>query len=88
MNESATTKKRQLSIMGVEGHSTVIWSIDDFDSIKNAKAMFDKLIASGFQAFSVDREEGSTSKGEKGEKVTKFRPSAQELVMVPPVSGG
>ncbi len=82
------TKARErhaLSIMGPEGHAEIVWDVHDYDSITNAKKMFEKLVGSGFQAFSVEREEAKVS---KGTRVRKFDPSLEEIIMVPKVAGG
>lgn len=85
MSKEATSQHR-LSVMGIEGHAEIIWSIEDFGSIEHAKKMFDDLIAKGYQAFSVERDESNGVS--KGGRATKFVPSACELIMVPKVSGG
>jgi hypothetical protein len=87
MGELATRKKErhQLSVLGIEGHAEIAWNVEDFDSIKNAKAMFDDLIAKGYQAFVVDRDGASVG---KGDRLTKFNPALEEIIMVPKVSGG
>ncbi len=81
-------ERHQLSIMGIEGHAEIVWSVHDFDSIKNAKAMFDKLTGDGFQAFAVKRTEDAMRQPSKGGKITKFDPALEEVIMVPKVSGG
>ncbi len=80
-----TALKHQLSVMGPEGHAEIVWSINDFDSIKNAKQMFDDLCKKGYQAFAVLREDEQLN---KGSKITKFNPELCEVIMVPPISGG
>ena len=68
-----------------KGHDEIEWDIHDFKSIKRAKKMFDKMKKKGYQAFFVLREDGQTK---KGNKITKFDPALEEIIMVPPVSGG
>ena len=87
MGELATKERHQLSVLGAEGHAEIVWNVHDFESIKNAKAMFDKLIGGGFQAFKVNRSDDGRGVS-KGGKITKFDPAAEEVIMVPKVSGG
>jgi hypothetical protein len=67
--------------MDTSGHDELEWDIHDFKSIKKAKKMFDKLLKKGYRAF-------ETAAHGKGERVKKFDPALEEIVMVPPVSGG
>ena len=77
--------RHQLSIMGVKGHAEVVWDVHDYDSITAAKAMFDKLIKDRFTAFAVLR---VGDKPGKGHKISAFDPALEEIIFVPPVSGG
>ncbi|GAF80285.1 unnamed protein product [marine sediment metagenome] len=85
MGELATRGRHTLAVMDISGHAEIAWNVEDYDSITNAKKMFDKLIKDGFQAFSVERDGPSVS---KGGKITKFNPALEEIIMVPKVSGG
>lgn len=86
----------KLAVMGPEGHAEIVWDAHDFDSVSHAKKMYDDLIAKGYNAFAVHRklkpDDSDPSKEievvEKGVKVKKFDPTAAEIIMVPPVSGG
>lgn len=80
-----TTTKHILSIMDPTGHDELSWDIHHFKSIKKAKKMYDKLIKKGYTAF-VSLRDGGVSK--KGNKIEKFDPALEEIVMVPPVAGG
>lgn len=87
--ESVKSKpQHKLSVMGPEGHAEIVWDVHDFDSVSNAKKMFDDLLSKKWQAFAVEREDDKIHSAKKGGKITKFDPSAGEIVMVPPVSGG
>ena len=87
MTTEATKQRHKLSVMGIEGHAEIVWDVHDFESIKAAKAMFDKLIGNGCQAFEVERTDAFAVPS-KGGKITKFDPAAEEIIMVPKVSGG
>jgi hypothetical protein len=71
--------------MDLSGHDELEWDIHDFKSIKRARKMFLKMVKKGYQAFEMDHVDG---KPKKGVKVTKFDPALEEIIMVPPVSGG
>ena len=81
--------KHKLSVMGVEGHAELVWDIHDWDSVVTAKKMFDELLAKGFQAFEVEREDSDDPhNARKGGKLKKFDPAAGEIIMVPKIAGG
>ena len=77
--------RHKLSVMSIEGHAEIAWNVHDYDSITHAKRMFDDLVKKRYQAFSVVRDANGV---EKGERVAKFDPALEEILMVPPVSGG
>lgn len=71
----------QLRVMGGSG-VRLVWQADDEDSIAIARKAFDEAIAKGMNAYAVKR------KGEQGEKVTRFDPEAEKLILAPPMAGG
>jgi hypothetical protein len=73
----------EMSVMGKEGDTKVIWNADNADEVENARRTFNDLRRKGFTAFSV--------KGDKGEKdrvITEFDAGAERIIMVPRVAGG
>ena len=71
-----------LAVMDGTGDTKTVWDANSPDEVAAAKATFDSLKAKGYYAYSV--EEG----GGKGEIVHKFDPSAERLIMAPPIAGG
>ena len=65
------------------GDTKVIWDSSNDDEVAAARSTFDRLIAKGYTAF---RAEGKN--GEKGEKITKFDPNAERMILVPRIQGG
>ncbi len=72
----------EMHTMGMAGHTTVRWDPDDKKEIETAKAMFTEMTGKGYAAFSTDGDGG------KGERIREFDPSAEEIILVPPIRGG
>ena len=73
----------ELAIMNGTGDTKVIWDPENEAEVKNAREMFDNLVkGKGFAAWSVNK------KGNKDERVTKFDPAEEKLILVPPMAGG
>lgn len=64
------------------GDMKVTWNARDTDEVAQARQNFTDLRAKGFRAFKVA--EG----GRPGVQIDEFDPSAQKLIMVPPMAGG
>jgi len=73
----------ELSIMGRQGDTKIIWDSMRPDEVENARRTFDDLRKKGYLAFAVRGREG-----EKGEQITTFDPNAERLIMAPPMRGG
>jgi hypothetical protein len=71
-----------LQYMSDEGDVRVIWDPDRPDEIETARRTFDDLIGKGYQAYAVRRG------GEKGERVRKFDPHLERLILAPATIGG
>lgn len=72
----------EIAVMGKEGDVKTIWNPHNTEEVENARASYDRLKAKGYLAFRVD------AKGEKGEQMTDFDPTAGKILMVPPFQGG
>lgn len=72
----------QMRIMGRAGDTRIIWDPGNGDEVANAKRTFDELRKKKFLAFKVG--EG----GRKGEQIDEFDPSAEKLIIAPPMGGG
>ena len=71
-----------LQYMSDEGDSRIIWDPDNSDEVDAARDTFDKLTKKGYQAYAVRRG------GEKGERVRKFDPTVERLILAPATVGG
>lgn len=65
------------------GDTKLIWDSDKEAEVEAARSTFDKLTAKGYIAF---RAEGKD--GHQGEKITKFDPNAERIILVPKIQGG
>jgi hypothetical protein len=72
----------ELSVMGRQGDTKVIWDANNSDEVENARRTFDDLRKKGFLAFKVKGDAG------KGEQITAFDASAERLILAPPMRGG
>jgi len=73
----------ELSIMGRQGDTKIIWDANRREEVDAARKTFDDLRAKGYLAFEVTGE-----KGEKGRQVFAFDPNAERLILAPPMRGG
>jgi hypothetical protein len=69
-------------IQVVAGDTKVVWDKKNKEEVATAEATFDRLTKKGFAAFSVDED------GTKDEKIKKFDPTLQKIILVPPMAGG
>ena len=72
----------EMSVMGKEGDTKVIWDPDNEDEVATAERSYNDLIKKGFKAFSVK------SRGQKGEQMDEWDPDEGKIIMVPRMAGG
>ena len=65
------------------GDTRLMWDADNADEVEAARKMFNDLRAKHYTAY---RAEGK--KGDKGEIINTFDPSAERIIMVPRMVGG
>jgi hypothetical protein len=75
-------KQGQMSVLGKEGDTKVIWDSDQQAEVDAARAQFDALKKKGYAAFNVKKD------GEKGSVMKEFDPDAEKIIMALPVVGG
>jgi hypothetical protein len=75
----------ELAVLNGDGDTKLTWDANNEDEVEAAEAMFDNLVAKGFQAFEVSDEK---EKGGKGKMVKKFNREAQRIIMSPRIGGG
>ena len=72
----------EMSIMGKEGDTKVIWDSENEDEVSSAKKTFEDLKKKGYSAFSVKKG------GEKGSRLDKFDADEEKMIMAPAMRGG
>ena len=72
----------EMRIMGSEGDLKVIWDAEKPEEVEAAREQFKKLVGQNYIAFSVKKS------GEKNEKISKFDPELEKMILVPMVRGG
>lgn len=82
MSEATETEVCVMSILNSTGDSRFQWRKTDPDETATARSRFDELRARGFAAFKVN------AQGSKGEQIDAFDPTAERMIMVPPMVGG
>ncbi len=73
----------QMSVMGKEGDTKIIWDRKKVEEVEHAKKSFDEFRKKGYAAYKVTGE-----KGEKGEVLYSFNPDAERIIFAPPMVGG
>lgn len=73
----------EMAVIGQAGDTKVIWDKDNADEVAAARKTFDELVGEKkFAAFSVD------ARGDQGERIRRFDPEAEKIIIVPPMKGG
>lgn len=72
-----------LRIMGQPGDTKQMWNRDNINEVEAARRTFDDLVGKrGYLAYKV------RPGGEKGEQIRTFDPTAEAIILVPPMRGG
>jgi hypothetical protein len=72
----------EMRVMGAEGDVKVIWDSEKTDEVESARKQFKELTDKGYIAFSVKKN------GEQNEKISKFDPDLEKMILVPMLRGG
>lgn len=72
----------EMRVMGKEGDLKVIWDSEKDAEVEAARKQFDDLTKKNYIAFSVKKD------GEKNEKISKFDPNFEKMILVPMLKGG
>jgi hypothetical protein len=72
----------EMRVLGPEGDLKVIWDCEKRDEVEAARKQFNELTGKGYIAFSVKKD------GEKNEKISKFDPDLEKMILVPMLRGG
>jgi len=68
--------------LGPQGDVKVVWDCDNEDEVELARKQFDEAMKKDFTAYRVKKG------GKKSQKITKFDPDAEQVILVPVVEGG
>ena len=74
--------EHSISVLDGTGDTRLTWNEDNTDEVAAARKLFDDLRAKRFIAYTV------TGKGEKGEMIERFDPTAEKIILSPPMRGG
>ena len=77
-----TNGNREMRVMDGTGDTKTIWDSENADEVASARKTFDELRAKRYLAFRVNK------LGNKGEQMNTFDPSAEKMILVPPLVGG
>lgn len=72
----------QMAVLDRTGDKKTVWDASKPEEVEAVREEFDRLTAKGWTAFRVKKDGG------KGEKITKFDPEAEAIIMVPRIVGG
>ena len=79
---TATAVKHEMAVMDSTGDTKLIWEEENRDEVEAAREMFDSLKKKGYLAYAVNK------KGDKGDVLDRFDPSAEKIIMSPQLKGG
>lgn len=79
---STESTSGELAIMGPTGDLKLTWSRGNADEIEIARKSFDEARKLGFAGYRLGRDET------RGEVIREFDPTAERIVMAPPMVGG
>lgn len=75
-------RMHEFAVLDRTGDTKTIWDADNEEEVANAKATFKRFKDKGYAIFRVDK------KGEKGELMHAFDPSAEKMICAPAIVGG
>lgn len=72
----------EMRTLGLAGDARLSWSSAAWAEVEAARQAFNALVAKGYRAYALG------AKGEREERVTKFDPGVERLILIPPMRGG
>ena len=78
--------KHVMDILDQTGHTTHGWDSDNEAEVDIAKKAFDEAVKKGYYAYRVSQEKNGESK--RGDRMTKFDPLAEKMILMPQLQGG
>ncbi len=79
---TVTVAKHEMAVMDETGDTKIVWDEDKQIEVDEARSTFERMRKKGYAAYKVDK------KGEKGELITEFDPSAEKIILSPQMKGG
>lgn len=74
--------KGLMRILCKDGDRRIVWRSNSIPEVSEARAAFKDAVAQGHLAFLAKKG------GSRGTKITEFDPLAEEIILVPPITGG
>lgn len=72
----------KMHIIDETGDTKHMWNPRDMDEVAAARKLFQTFNDKGFKAFRVN------ARGEAGERIREFDPSAEKIIFIPQLAGG
>lgn len=73
----------EMQVMDPTGHTTVTWDAENREETKLARETFEEMVGrKHYRAFKVRKG------GERGEPITAFDPTAEQMILLMPLAGG
>lgn len=72
----------ELRELGTQGDTRITWDPENEVEVKEVRKTFKRLKDKGYLAYSVKED------GERKEVVHEFDPSAEKIILAPPMQGG
>lgn len=73
----------EMAVLDHTGDTKVIWDAERPDEVAVARDTFNNLKKKGYLAYTVEGKDGA-----KGKVISEFDPTAERLIMAPPMRGG
>jgi len=80
--EAVAQKNRIIRFLDSSGDRRLVWRKESPDEVKEAKKAFREALAKGGLAYKVDED------GQRSSQIREFDPNAEEIVVMPMVTGG
>lgn len=78
----AVATKHEMSILDETGDTKIVWDEDTPAEVESARNSFDTMKRKGYVAYRVNK------KGDQGEVMDRFDPSAEKMILSPQMKGG
>ena len=83
LNSELAENQGMMAVMNETGDTKTIWDRTKPDEVEAARGAYNALKRRGYMAYKVEGKDGR-----KGEVMGEFDPTAERLIMAPPMQGG